>query len=105
MPAMGKLDVFLAEWADALGKKQKDFVRETGLSKGYVSQLWGGRHDKTPSQKTLTQLAECLGIHPSALLIHPKTPEARAIRAMAKIPKAKQDTALEMLEGLTEKKR
>lgn len=53
--------LFVGEWVRALGIKQVEIVRATGINEGYLSELMNGRK-KNPSFAILTQIAEFLGI-------------------------------------------
>lgn len=95
---------FLREWAKAKDKRQRDVVAATGLNKGYVSLLWSDQ--KEPSPDALARIAAALGVRPPAvLMIHPFLAEARAVAAVAQLPKDQQEIAVRMLEGLVDKRR
>lgn len=94
---------FIREHAKAAGKRQRDLIAETGLSKPYISLLWNGKRE--PSTDALIKLGLSIGVPHNDLMVHPDTVQARAATAIGKVPKEKQETALEMLEGLAGKSR
>lgn len=94
---------FFREHAKARGKRQARVADDTGLTPGYISSLWNG--EKEPSHDALAKIATSLGVNAKDLMVHPETVEARAAAAISKVPKEKQETALEMLEGLAGKGR
>lgn len=106
--SMGKTNTpvrrfFFREHAKAKGKRQARVADDTGLTPGYISALWNG--DKEPSADALAKIAASIGVAPADIMVHPETVQARAAAAIGKVPKDKQETALEMLEGLAEKRR
>lgn len=53
--------LFLGPWIRALGRKQVEIVRKTGINEGYLSQLISG--EKTnPSADVVMEIADFLGI-------------------------------------------
>lgn len=95
---------YISEWGKRVGKRQKDVVAATGLNKGYVSSLWNRNDGKQPSPDVAAKIAHCFGVHAAALQVHPKSPEGRAFLAMGRIPQNRQDAAIEMLEGLAQRR-
>jgi transcriptional regulator with XRE-family HTH domain len=78
MPRDGSGDWFLQEWADFLGKRQADLVKELGWLKNAAHRIW---HGKQPYRReTVNEIAEWLGIKPYELLMTPK--EAVALRRL-----------------------
>lgn len=53
--------LYIGEWIRALGYKQVDVVRGTGINEGYLSNMISGRK-KNPSFDVLNQIAEFLNI-------------------------------------------
>ncbi len=53
--------LYIGEWIRALGLKQIDVVRGTGINEGYLSSLISGSK-KNPSFELLNQIAEFLRI-------------------------------------------
>src|SRR5581483_2986462 len=53
--------LYIGEWIRALGIKQVEVVRATGINEGYLSSLISGAR-KNPSFEVLNQIAEFLGI-------------------------------------------
>jgi hypothetical protein len=74
----GTTDWFLVEWAETLGKRQADFVRDLGWNKARVSLLWAGKQPYT--RDIVNACAGYLRILPFELLMHPR--EALALRGL-----------------------
>jgi transcriptional regulator with XRE-family HTH domain len=89
---------FIAEWARAKGKRQRDVIRETKLSKAYVSLLWSGTKDD-PSADVVDSIAACFGIPAYALMINPLLAEARVLDALAQLPAGQRAAIVEMIEA------
>lgn len=53
--------LYIGEWIRALGVKQIEVVRATGINEGYLSSLISGTR-KNPSFEYLNQIADFLGI-------------------------------------------
>lgn len=53
--------LFVGEWIRALGFRQVEVVRATGINEGYLSELVSGSK-KNPSFEYLNEIAEFLGI-------------------------------------------
>jgi transcriptional regulator with XRE-family HTH domain len=53
--------LFIGEWIRALGMRQVDIVRGTGINEGYLSSLISGSRSN-PSFDVLNQVADFLGI-------------------------------------------
>ncbi|XUM21019.1 helix-turn-helix domain-containing protein [Bradyrhizobium oligotrophicum S58] len=53
--------LYIGEWIRALGMRQVDVVRATGINEGYLSSLISGGK-KNPSFEMLNQIADFLGI-------------------------------------------
>lgn len=53
--------LFVGEWIRALGVRQVEVVRATGINEGYLSELISG-NKRNPSFEILNQIAEFLGI-------------------------------------------
>lgn len=94
---------YFAEWGAKVGKRQRDVVKATGLNKGFISLLWSG--NKEPSGETLAAIAKTFGVPSWALLAAPDSFPARAFAAVTKLSPKEQETAVEMLEGLAQKRK
>jgi transcriptional regulator with XRE-family HTH domain len=53
--------LFVGEWVRALGFRQVEVVRATGINEGYLSELISG-NKRNPSFDFLSQIADFLGI-------------------------------------------
>jgi hypothetical protein len=53
--------LFLGQWLLALGRKQSELARATGINEGYISQLISGEK-KNPGTAVLGQIGDFLGI-------------------------------------------
>lgn len=53
--------LYIGEWIRALGYKQVEVVRKTGINEGYLSSLISGAK-KNPSYDMLNQIADFLGV-------------------------------------------
>jgi plasmid maintenance system antidote protein VapI len=93
---------YAREWLDFTGKKQRDLVEGTDLSKGRVSDLVSGK--RRFNSDNLIQFARIIGCSPSELLgVNPF--EQRPLWDIwEQVPQNKRQIALEMLEGLARKK-
>lgn len=54
--------LYIGQWIRALGLKQVEVVRATGINEGYLSELCGGKTTKVPSSAVLADIAESLKI-------------------------------------------
>lgn len=73
---------YLAEWAERLGKRQADAVRDLGWPRSNVSDLWNGK--QRYNQEHVDEVSAWLGILPHELLMPPKEADfLRRLRAAA----------------------
>jgi hypothetical protein len=70
--------LYIGEWMDALGLRQVDVVRATGINGGYLNELISG-NKKNPGYLMLSGIADALGVSVEAL--RRKPPSERAIAA------------------------
>lgn len=89
---------FIAEWARLKGKRQRDVIRATGITKGYASQLWSGKKDD-PGADVVDGIAECFGVPAYVLMINPLLQEARVLDALAQLTPARREAMVELIEG------
>jgi hypothetical protein len=87
---MGQRLYFFAKWGDRLGFRQVHIVKATGLSPGYISQLWSNKYDKEPTIDTLRKIADAMGgIHFAAFEFDPDSVQGRVFAAMVE-PKGRR---------------
>jgi transcriptional regulator with XRE-family HTH domain len=60
-PPAPRKPLYIGQWIRALGFKQRDVVKATGINEGYLSELIKGDKDN-PSATVLMQIAEFLEI-------------------------------------------
>lgn len=70
--------LYIGEWMDALGIRQVDIVRQTGINGGYLNELISGAK-RNPGFLMLSGVAEALGVPVDAL--RKKPPSSGAIAA------------------------
>jgi len=71
-------DWFLVAWAESLGRKQADFVRDLGWNKSKASLVWRGEQPYT--RDMVNEVSDYLHLQPYELLMHPA--DASAIKQM-----------------------
>lgn len=54
--------LYIGQWIRALGMRQIDVVRVTGMNEGYLSELCSGKSDKIPGWSVMSGIADALGI-------------------------------------------
>lgn len=54
--------LYIGQWIRALGVRQIDVVRATGMNEGYLSELCSGKSKKNPSRALLQSIADALDI-------------------------------------------
>lgn len=67
--------LYIGEWMVALGIRQVDVVRQTGINGGYLNELISGSK-KNPGFLMLSGIAEALGVPVDALRKKPPSPGA-----------------------------
>lgn len=101
---------YFAEWFAIVNKNrernreprltQTKIADEASITRGYVSALWSGKHDKKPTSGTVAAIARGMGLHPMLMQLDPSTFEAKALAAVMRLSKGQQETALNVLESL-----
>lgn len=76
MPTNPESDWYLRAWAERVGKRQSDMVRDLGMMKNSAHRIW---HSKQPYRRDIVNvMAKWLGVRPYELLMPPE--EALALR-------------------------
>lgn len=74
---------FVGDWVRALGRRQVDIVRATGMNEGYLSQLISGKKNN-PTPAILMEIADAIGLRPYTLFYQPP-PDPKTIEQVAGI--------------------
>jgi transcriptional regulator with XRE-family HTH domain len=68
---LGHGDLYIAEWMDWVGINTTELSASSDLSKGYLSALISGNHDKNPTLEALRKVGRAMKLPVWALFLPP----------------------------------
>jgi transcriptional regulator with XRE-family HTH domain len=80
--------LYVGEWIEAAGVPQKDVVKATGISQGYISNMSGGRRSN-PSAEYLYRISDFIGVAMNDFYVKP--PEKSDVEWIGKLSSKTRD--------------